>query len=135
MNEGRGGLLSAGGILAIIVGTLQVIVGGMLVALTMLGCWWPMPFPLCPSLHGLETAASPGIGLPGMCADPMYMTIAGGVFLVLGIIAIAGGISAVRRKSFGLALAGAICALPSVVFGILALIFISLGREEFEAGY
>ncbi len=134
MNEGRGGLLSAGGILAIIVGTLQVIFGGMLVALTMLGCW-PMAFPLCPSLHGLETAASPGIGLPGMCADPMYMTIAGGLILVLGIIAIAGGVSAIRRKSFGLALAGAICALPSVVFGILALIFISLGREEFEAEY
>jgi len=53
----------------------------------------------------------------------------------LGIIAIVGGISALRRKGFGLSLAGAICALPSpilVILGILAVIFVALGKREFK---
>lgn len=58
-----------------------------------------------------------------------------GVFaLVLGIIAVVGGVFAIRRRIWGLALAGAICALfpPHVgVLGILAIIFISLSRDEF----
>jgi hypothetical protein len=36
MEEGRGGLLSAGGILSIIVGAFEVIGGGMMVALVSL---------------------------------------------------------------------------------------------------
>jgi ABC-type dipeptide/oligopeptide/nickel transport system permease component len=53
--------------------------------------------------------------------------------LVLGIVAIVGGVSALRRKSFGLSLAGAICALPSTILGILAIIFVSVSKREFEA--
>ena len=53
---------------------------------------------------------------------------------VLGIVAIVGGISAIRRKWFGLSIAGAIGALPSVILGILAVIFIALGKREFGAG-
>jgi len=57
--------------------------------------------------------------------------------IVLGIIAILGGIYALRRKVWGLALAGSICALISGFFifkilGILAIIFVSLGKGEFE---
>ena len=52
---------------------------------------------------------------------------------VLGILAVAGGISAIRRKKFGLSLAGAICALASGFLGILAVIFVSLGKREFGA--
>ena len=134
MNGDRGGLLSAGGVLSIIVGALEVIGGAMLVAVTMLGCW-PLGFSFCPALPGLDIASNPNMGLFGLCAvTPLYMTIVGAIFVVLGIIAIAGGVSAVRRRSFGLALAGAICTLPSIIFGILALIFISLAREEFETG-
>jgi hypothetical protein len=58
--------------------------------------------------------------------------IIGIVLLVLGIVAIVGGISAVRRKSFGLSLAGAICAfLPFNILGLLAVIFVSVARREF----
>ncbi|GAG33364.1 unnamed protein product, partial [marine sediment metagenome] len=50
----------------------------------------------------------------------------------LGVVAIIGGIFALRRKLWGLALAGAICAIPcSAALGILATIFVSLGRREF----
>ena len=60
---------------------------------------------------------------------PTYMGVP---LIVLGIIAIVGGVSAIRRKSFGLSLAGAICGLPSP-FWILAVIFIALGKREFVA--
>jgi len=134
MNGDRGGLLSAGGVLTMIVGAFEVIGGAMLVAATMPGCWL-LGFSPCPSLPGLDMASNPSTGSLGLCAvTPLYIAIVGAIFVVLGIMAIAGGVSAVRRRSFSLALAGAICALPSIVFGILALIFISLAREEFETG-
>jgi hypothetical protein len=54
--------------------------------------------------------------------------------LIFGIIAIVGGIYALRREVWGLALAGAICALigPWFILGLLAIIFVSLGKGEFE---
>ena len=52
---------------------------------------------------------------------------------VLGIVAIVGGMSAIRRKRFSLSLAGAICALPSVILGVLAIIFVSVSKKEFDA--
>ncbi len=56
----------------------------------------------------------------------------GGGFLALGIIALIGGIMMLKRKVWGFALTGAICALfPLVPIGILAIIFVSKGRKEF----
>jgi len=54
--------------------------------------------------------------------------------IILGIIAIVGGIYAVRRKIWGLALVGSICALfgPWAILGIPAIIFVILGKGEFE---
>lgn len=53
--------------------------------------------------------------------------------IVLGIIAIVGGIFAIRRKIWGLALAGAICALfPPGVLGILAISFLAISKREFS---
>ncbi|HXZ29808.1 MAG TPA: hypothetical protein VEG43_01435 [Dehalococcoidia bacterium] len=55
------------------------------------------------------------------------------IVLVVGIIAIVGGICALLRKTWGLALAGSICALPAgVILGVLAIIFIVLGKREFR---
>lgn len=54
--------------------------------------------------------------------------------IILGVVAIVGGIYALRRRVWGLALAGAICALiapPPGILGILAIIFVSLGKREF----
>jgi len=60
--------------------------------------------------------------------------IIGGPSIILGIIAIIGGICALKRKIWGLALAGSICAFfgPWGLLGILAIIFVSLGKGEFE---
>lgn len=58
----------------------------------------------------------------------------GALALVVGIVAIVGGIFAIRRQVWGMALAGAICALfpPHIaVLGILAIIFVSLSHDGF----
>jgi len=44
-----------------------------------------------------------------------------------------GGVFALRRRFWGLALAGSICALSgATVLGILAIVFVVMGRSEFE---
>ena len=57
----------------------------------------------------------------------------GAIWIILGILAIIGGILALRRKAWVLALVGAICAMiwPTSLLGILALIFIAISRKEF----
>ena len=67
--------------------------------------------------------------------------IFGVVCLVLGTIAVVGGIFAISRRVWGLGLTGAICALfPSHPYGreiwfpalgVLAIVFLALSRSEF----
>ena len=62
---------------------------------------------------------------------------------VIGIIAIVGGIYALKRQRWGLALAGAICAIvpphpwgveiSTPILGILAVIFVVKSRNEFSS--
>jgi len=53
--------------------------------------------------------------------------------LLMGIMSIIGGIFALMRKAWGAALAGAITALyPWGVFGIMAIIFVAMGKQEFS---
>ena len=54
------------------------------------------------------------------------------VILISGILPIIGGIYALQRKIWGLALAGSICAIPGSGLGIPATIFIVLAKDEFE---
>lgn len=61
-----------------------------------------------------------------------YLFQAGFLFIIIGIIAIAGGIFALRRKIWGLALAGSICAIICFLFlGIPATIFVAQSKREF----
>ena len=64
---------------------------------------------------------------------PVVFLLATGLpLLVLGILALVGGIYALRRKIWGLALAGSIATvLFSQLFGILAIIFVALSEDEF----
>ena len=59
----------------------------------------------------------------------------GGGLIGLGVVALIGGIFALKRKLWGLALAGTICAIPLVplgtVLGIISLIFVLKRRREF----
>jgi len=123
----RGGLLTAGGVLSIVAGVFELIAGGIMVALVSLGIPFSVwLFSLFPDVPGGWFEHSIGV-------VSIWLIVMGGLFLVLGILAIVGGVSAIRRKSFGLSLAGAICALPSNILGILAVIFVSLSKKEFEA--
>jgi len=121
----RSGLLTAGGVLSIIGGALEVIgallIGVLTVGVRILAGLAPIPF---------RPGDWWGHVIPSI---PFWFIIVGVPLLALGIVAIVGGVSALRRRSFGLSLAGAICALPSHILGILAIIFISLSKKEFEA--
>jgi len=105
-----------GGILSIIAGVLGVTIGTAVFAMEAL----ITVLPVTP-----ETLAS-------------LVWIFGTGLIVLGIVAIIGGIHALRRRNWGLALAGCICSLlcvfpllPAVILGILAIIFVAISRREF----
>jgi hypothetical protein len=121
----KSGLLTAGGVLSIIGGILEVIIGAVGVTIgihnIIQGPLWFMPhMPWVPW------------GEIGVGFFPAIFIIVGIIILALGAIGIAGGVSALNRKSFGLSLAGAICIiLPTVILGILAIIFVSVSKKEF----
>jgi len=64
------------------------------------------------------------------------IAVFGILWLACGIVAIIGGIFALQRRHWGLALAGAICALipPATLLGIVSTVFVALSRDEFDAG-
>ncbi|MFC2008495.1 hypothetical protein ACFLUT_00365 [Chloroflexota bacterium] len=99
----------AGGILAIVGGSLNLLVGlGLLLAFPA-----AMPF----------RVAFVAVGVLGV------------LFLATGAVALIGGISAVNRRRWGLSLAGGICAIvpPSTLLGILSTVFVALSRDEMQA--
>ena len=59
--------------------------------------------------------------------------VGGIIAIVFGVIALVGGVYAIGRQRWGLALAGSILAIPiQAVMGVLAIIFVALGKKEFE---
>jgi hypothetical protein len=97
------------GVLAIIAGALQVILGAL---------------------------GAAGLGLLGGIIGIGWLSVIFGPLIVFGIVAIVGGLCALRRTVWGLALAGSICAVVGPLFipvlGVLAIVFVSLGKGEFE---
>jgi len=121
----RGKSLAAGGILSIVVGIFQINNGAMLVAYFFgTGLQYTPAWQILPFLPGLWFHFWQ-IPIPAIVGwRPSFEYVATGVpLLILGIVAIAGGISAVRRKSFGLSLVGAVYALASGLLGVLAVVF------------
>lgn len=117
-------LLTAGGVLSIIGGVLQIIGGGIVVAMIMSNVTLGPLVPLLP------VPFLPGSEIWIVYIQNRFVNVAI-LVMVLGVIAIIGGISVLKRKSFGLSLAGTICALPSIILGIPAVIFVSLKKTEF----
>jgi hypothetical protein len=94
------------GILAIVAGAFQVIWG--IIAATVGGI---------------------GGGLIGMG----WLSAIGAPLIILGIVAIVGGVYALKRRIWGLALAGCICSLIGPwILGIPAIIFVAMGKNEFK---
>ena len=72
-------------------------------------------------------------GIVGQFVDlgGMLSGIGGGV-IGIGIIALIGGIFALKRQIWGLALAGSILSIICMPpLGVLAVIFLSMGKREF----
>ena len=94
------------GVLCIIAGAIGVIIGIVIAAVGSIGWFFVMP----------------------------WFSAIGAPFIIIGIIAIVGGSYALKRRVWGLALAGSICAVfgPWGILGILAIIFVSLGKGEFK---
>jgi hypothetical protein len=114
---------TTGGILSIIVGVMDLI-----------GCL-AMGFVTCASSvfmndYSCDYYLAPDIG-----------NISAAVFgflalylLILGLLSLVGGIFAVQRKKWGLALAGAITAFfGGGILGILAIIFVAMSKKEFSS--
>ena len=120
----RGGFLSAGGVLSIVAGAFEINGGGMMLASAGLGVQFKL----------WDFALYPGIWFEHIIpVDSPWLIVMGGLLVVLGIIAIVGGIWALRRRSFALSLAGAVCVLPLGILGIVSIVCIALAKRAFEA--
>jgi hypothetical protein len=129
---------TTGGILTIIAGSWGIFLGVMGILLSQ----------MINLLGGLDLSkyieewAGPwgagGMDIPEILSQIVEVSstaflIGGIIILVFGIIALVGGISAIKRRRWGLSLAGGILSLPlNPVLGVLGIIFIALGRHEFE---
>jgi hypothetical protein len=93
----------------------------------------------------IAVAIAVGLGIAGILMDMIpgfpgagFLALIAVPAIILSVVAIVGGIYAVRRRVWGLALAGAICALlftlPFLgwILAILAIVFVSLGKREFS---
>ena len=130
----RRGLLTAGGVLSILAGIFQINNGVVLMSFFLsYGSMWPY-WPIIPFLPGLWFDYR-RIIIPAMVGwrPSILFFITGLPICVFGLLAVIGGISAVRKKRFGLSLTGAICALPTVILGVLAVVFVAIGKREFRA--
>jgi hypothetical protein len=117
------------GLLDIVSGALGIVVG-LCMSLRMLAVRAAQVAP------GAAPRVSPDAGnfpqMPHMFFPGMGIAFAIAL-LVIGVLAIVGGVYALRLKVWGLALAGAIAAvITGPVIGLLALIFTVLGREDFR---
>jgi uncharacterized membrane protein YozB (DUF420 family) len=55
------------------------------------------------------------------------------LFIVISIVAVVGGILAIKRRAWGMALAGSIAAFfCCFIFGIVAIVLTALGHSEFK---
>lgn len=110
---------TAAGVLEIVAGALHLVAGAatIMVAGGIAG--------------GLELAELPGLSL----AIPLPLIAGVGVpLLLLGAVSILGGVCALQRRNWALALAGGICALLPLqtLMGILAIVFVAVSRDEFR---
>jgi len=101
------------GILAIISGAFQLL---FMIGMTIASC-------------GKTVCPAPAVAM-SYSHNVWFMAIP---LAVLGILAIVGGIFALRRRYFGWAVTGSVAAsLPFSVLGLASIILVALSHDEFE---
>jgi RNA polymerase subunit RPABC4/transcription elongation factor Spt4 len=71
--------------------------------------------------------------ISGIAGVGVIMAVMGVPLIIFAIIAIVGGVFALRKRIWGLALAGSIFALfCACILGIPAIVFIAMGKGEFQ---
>ena len=117
-----------GGVLCIVAGSFGVL--GMMFSLLMAAIFIFVPGTLDNSRYYYDYSPDNMAVFVGI-----YFLILGVIWALAGALAITGGIFALRRKHWGLALAGSICAtLTFFPCGIPAIIFTAMGKPEFQGG-
>ena len=113
------------GILNIVSGALSIL--GSIGAIIGILFFIPFTTSIGPGpVPGLDSWLIPGV-------FETILVIAAVFLLIVGILPIIGGIYALQRKKWGLALAGSIAAIfGSTIMGILATIFTAMSKDEFE---
>jgi predicted amidophosphoribosyltransferase len=84
-----------------------------------------------PTIAGSLAIAAGVLGLivGTVLVTPLFMV--GLVAIIISIVAVAGGLCALKRRAWGLALVGSICSIWCWV-GIPAIVFIVLSKQEFS---
>lgn len=117
-----------GGVLSIVSGALGILSGLAMVAFGIFFKWLMM-FGDSYSYDAGMTAEQVGTLLG------VFYGVTGGFWVLFGVLALVGGIYAVRKKLWGLALAGAIgSVLTCFPIGVVAIIFTAMAKPEFERG-
>ncbi|MFQ5884897.1 MAG: hypothetical protein ACE5IO_07335 [Thermoplasmata archaeon] len=105
--------------------TAKPVIGGILIILPALGLVFSG---VVVATIGMSFFAFFFTLIPGIASFVMICAI---VFLILGIIALMGGIFAVMRRHWGLALVGGILTIFSLL-GLIGLILVAISKDEFE---
>ena len=72
-----------------------------------------------------------GFGFPVIAISLFFLLEA--VLLILGILAVIGGVNTLQRTKYGMAVTGAIAALlPLNLLGVAALVLVILSKDEFS---
>jgi hypothetical protein len=84
--------------------------------------------------EGFDTGVEP-MGEEVLNLVGLIYAVMGAFYALLGVLGIVGGIYSLKRRLWGLALAGAIAStVVFLPFGVVAVVFTSLGRKDFSPG-
>jgi len=114
-----------------VAGILDIVAGAFAIIGAFFTSIWSLLIPYFATLPGMDFREFGQFPVRFFAAIAIFVAI----FLVaLGILAIVGGIFALRKKKWGLALAGSIAALLTGgwLLGIPAIVFTIMGKKLFE---
>lgn len=106
-----------------VIGGILILVGGVLALVAGIG--------LVASVGALDALTI--VDVEGVDILEDIVTACGVIFIILGLIGVMGGIFAIMRKHFGLAILGGVFALAGwFIPALIGLILVGVSKDEFE---